>query len=52
MRVTVEQIGREKEEQVLIQCHEVTESIREIERFVKLRQRAKPLIGHRFHRFA
>ena len=38
MRVTVEQIGREKEEQVLIQCHEVTESIREIERFVKLRQ--------------
>lgn len=32
MRVTVEQIGREKEEQVLIQCHEVTESIREIER--------------------
>ena len=38
MRVTVERIGREKEEQVLIQCHEVTESIREIERFVKLRQ--------------
>lgn len=38
MRVTVEQIGREKEEQVLIQCHEVTESVREIERFVKLRQ--------------
>ena len=38
MRVTVERIGRDKEEQVLIQCHEVTESIREIERFVKLRQ--------------
>ena len=38
MRVTVERIGREKEDQVLIQCHEVTESIREIERFVKLRQ--------------
>ncbi|WP_321003100.1 LytTR family DNA-binding domain-containing protein [Eisenbergiella porci] len=38
MRVTVERIGREKEEQVLIQCYEVTESIREIERFVKLRQ--------------
>ena len=38
MRVTVERIGREKEEQVLIQCHDVTESIREIERFVKLRQ--------------
>ena len=38
MRVTVERIGREKEEQVLIQCLEVTESIREIERFVKLRQ--------------
>ena len=34
----MERIGREKEEQVLIQCHEVTESIREIERFVKLRQ--------------
>lgn len=38
MRVTVEQIDREKEEQVLIRCHEITERVREIERFVKLRQ--------------
>ncbi|MBR3171728.1 MAG: LytTR family transcriptional regulator DNA-binding domain-containing protein [Lachnospiraceae bacterium] len=38
MDVEIEQVGREKKEQVLIRCHAVTEEVREIAAFVKSRQ--------------
>ena len=38
MNVRVEQIGKDGEEVVLIRCREVTDEVREIERFVKARQ--------------
>ena len=38
MDVEIEQVGRERKEQVLIRCHAVTEEVREIAAFVKSRQ--------------
>ena len=38
MDVKIEQVGRERKEQVLIRCHAVTEEVREIADFVKSRQ--------------
>ncbi|MFR6333246.1 MAG: hypothetical protein ACLUOI_33720 [Eisenbergiella sp.] len=38
MRVTVETIDRQQEEQVLIRCHEVTDTVREIRHFILSRQ--------------
>ena len=38
MDVKIEQVGRERKEQVLIRCHAVTEEVREIAAFVKSRQ--------------
>ena len=38
MNVQIQQIGKEGEELVLIRCHEITDEVREIERFVKSRQ--------------
>ena len=38
MDVELEQVGRERKEQVLIRCHAVTEEVREIAAFVKSRQ--------------
>ena len=38
MDVEIEQVGRERKEQVLIRCHVVTEEVREIAAFVKSRQ--------------
>ena len=38
MDVRIEQIGKQSEELVLIRCREITEEVREIERFVKSRQ--------------
>ena len=38
MDVEIEQVGRERKEQVLIRCHAVTEEVREIADFVKSRQ--------------
>ena len=38
MDVEIEQVGRERKEQVLIRCHAVTEKVREIAAFVKSRQ--------------
>ena len=35
MDVEIEQVGRERKEQVLIRCHAVTEEVREIAAFVK-----------------
>jgi len=38
MDVRIEQVGTRGEELVLIRCREITEEVREIERFVKSRQ--------------
>ena len=38
MDVRIEQVGTRGEELVLIRCREITEDVREIERFVKSRQ--------------
>lgn len=38
MDVKIEQIGREKEEMVLIRCHKMREEVREIADFVRSRQ--------------
>ena len=38
MDVEIEQVGRERKEQILIRCHAVTEEVREIAAFVKSRQ--------------
>ena len=38
MDVEIEQVGRERKEQVLIRCHAVTEEVLEIAAFVKSRQ--------------
>ena len=38
MNVQIERIGAEREELVLIRCHEITDEVREIESFVKSRQ--------------
>ena len=38
MDVEIEQVGRERKEQVLIRCYAVTEEVREIAAFVKSRQ--------------
>ena len=38
MDVEIEQVGRERKEQVMIRCHAVTEEVREIAAFVKSRQ--------------
>lgn len=38
MDVEIEQVGRDKNELVLIRCHAVTEEVREIASFVKSRQ--------------
>lgn len=38
MDVEIEQIGKEKKEQVLIRCHAVTDEVRDIAAFVKSRQ--------------
>ena len=42
MDVKIEQVGRERKEQVLIRCHAVTEEVREIADFVKSRQGSLP----------
>ena len=42
MDVEIEQVGRERKEQVLIRCHAVTEEVREIADFVKSRQGSLP----------
>ena len=38
MNVQIERIGTEREELVLIRCHEITDEVREIESFIKSRQ--------------
>ena len=38
MEVRIEQIGKEREELILICCHAVTDEVREIETFIKSRQ--------------
>lgn len=38
MDVVIEPVGRDRQEQVLIRCHAVTEEVREISAFIKSRQ--------------